>query len=343
MTPQIKKRKTLSKKDQSYEKERFRIIFEYSPIAIWEEDFSALSKLRNSLRNKNVDNIRKYLLAHPRVVAETFRKLKVLDVNQEALKLYGAKTKSELLNNLGKTIHKDVFNVLVDEFAALMSGDVTYNTEFKSRTIKGKIYDVAMHVSVPEIYRDSLKRVIVSFQDISVQKRHERHLKRLAQTDGLTKVLNYNAIRYRLEEEFLRASRYHLDLSCIMIDMDNFKKINDTHGHLIGDQVLKKTAKLIKDSFRGIDVIGRYGGDEFFVILPETSTENAKLVAARLTKIFADKVEKSKGKGKYTTLSIGIAGRSGKGINTAKNLIEKVDRALYQAKKKGRNCAVISK
>src|SRR6185503_10581854 len=111
-------------------------------------------------------------------------------------------------------------------------------------------------------------------------------LKRLAQTDGLTSVLNHGTIRERLEEEFMRARRYKLDLSILMIDMDKFKQINDERGHQKGDLVLRQTANLIKENLREVDLVGRYGGDEFMAILPETSPQNARYAAERIRALF---------------------------------------------------------
>ncbi|MBF0385381.1 MAG: sensor domain-containing diguanylate cyclase, partial [Candidatus Omnitrophica bacterium] len=312
-----------------YQQQRLGIIFEYSPVAIWEEDFSAFAKLRKTVEKAKVDDIRAFLLSHPQLVNNTFRSLKILDVNRAALRLYGAKSKDELISNLGKTIHKHVFNVLVDEFTALLEGKDTFETEFRSRTIDGKTYDVRMKLSLPEVYKDSYKRVIVTLEDISVQRKYERHLKRLAQTDGLTMVLNQNALRYRLEDEFARAKRYHLDLSCMMIDLDDFKKVNDKYGHQVGDQVLKRTAKIIRRNLREVDVVGRYGGDEFMVILPETSAENAKIAASRLRDIFDLQVKKSTKRAPYVTVSIGVGGRPSKNISNPKEMIEQIDKAMY--------------
>ena len=320
---------------QKYQHERFRIIFEYSPIAIWEEDFSILGKLRTRLKTLGVKDSRDYLSKHIDVVKQTFRGLKVLDVNRAALDLYGAKTKKELMSNLGRTFHKEAIPVLIDEFASLLEGKEVFEAVFKSKTLDGRVYDVAMKVSVPEIYKESFKRVVVTLRDISVQKRYERHLKRLAQTDGLTKVLNHSAISYRLEEEFMRAKRYHLDLSCMMIDLDNFKDINDHYGHQKGDQVLKRTAKLIKQNLRDVDVVGRYGGDEFLVILPETSPESAKVAAMRLKNFFSNLLQNKHTV--YSTLSIGVGGRPSANVNSAKDLIIKIDKAMYASKKNGRN------
>jgi diguanylate cyclase (GGDEF)-like protein len=329
--------KTLKKDSSLYEEERFRIIFEYSPIAIWEEDFSALAKLKKTIESKNVIDIRKFLKSNPQLVTDTFRHIKVLDINQAALKLYGAQSKKELLANLGKTIHKEAHNVLIDEFTALIEGQSFFEAEFKSRDIKGRLNDVAMCVSVPELYKDTFERVIVTFQDISVQKQLEKNLTRLAQTDGLTKLLNHNTIIKRLEEEFNRARRYRLNLTCLMIDLDSFKKVNDEYGHQKGSQVLRMAAHMIKASLREVDIVGRYGGDEFLVILPETSEERAQIVAKRLKNLFEGQGENKKKFSKHVSLSIGLASYKQDKVKSYKDMITLSDKAMYVAKKTGGN------
>ena len=126
----VKKKKS-NATDKKYQDERFKIIFEYSPIAIWEEDFSALLKLKDIIKEKKVKDIRLFLSKNRDLVADTFRKFKVLDVNRAALNLYGASTKKELFSNLGKTIHRDVLRILIEEFTALLKGEHYFESEFK--------------------------------------------------------------------------------------------------------------------------------------------------------------------------------------------------------------------
>ena len=151
--------------------------------------------------------------------------------------------------------------------------------------------------------------------DITPWKELERQLRRRSQLDGLTKLYNHNTINRCLEEELIRAKRYGLSLSCIMIDLDHFKIVDDKFGHQRGDNVLKKVAKMIKDCFRKADIVGRYGGDEFLVILPETKTENAKIAAKRIHRIFEEKILKYQQLMSFhISLSMGIAGYPSKKV-----------------------------
>ncbi|HLF18014.1 MAG TPA: sensor domain-containing diguanylate cyclase [Candidatus Omnitrophota bacterium] len=319
---------------------RYKMIFDNAPIAIMERDLNVLARLKQTFKRKKITKYRTYLRTHPRIFLETLRKLKIIHLNRAALNLYGAANKKEFIVNLNKTLHREAAVVLVEIFASILEGRRVLQGEFKSRTLDGKSFDVLMKVAVPKEHETNFRRAIFTFEDISVQKKYERHLKRLAQTDGLTRVLNHGAIRDRLEEEFLRAKRYNLDLSCMMIDMDKFKQINDAYGHQRGDTVLRETADLIRQNLREVDIVGRYGGDEFLVILPETSPKNAKIAAQRLKVIF-ERLTNEPSQGVYSTVSIGISGRSSKDINSVKDLIAQTDEAMYAAKKAGRNNIVI--
>ena len=215
---------------KAYQEEKFQWLFEFLPIAMWEEDMSVLVKLKRHLEEKSVVNIRNYLSTNSELVKKIFRNIKVLYVNRAALQLYGARSKEELQANFGKTFTKVAFDILIDEFASLLEGKQTFEAEFKSRTLAGRSRDVLLKVSVPERYQGSFARVIVILQDITDRKKLERSLRKRAQLDGLTNLLNHSAITQRLEEEISRAKRYHLNLSCFMTDLDHFKVMNDKVG-----------------------------------------------------------------------------------------------------------------
>jgi len=161
--------------------------------------------------------------------------------------------------------------------------------------------------------------------------------KRLSITDELTKVYNYRYLQSQLDVETNRAQRYKRPLSMLMIDLDNFKFYNDKFGHVRGDLVLLEVAKIISNNCRGVDIVARYGGEEFAVVLPETNYDGAMVVSERIRKMVSeyrflgDQEERSE----RITISIGVAsyveGTSGK------ELVEKADEALYEAKRSGKN------
>ncbi len=162
-----------------------------------------------------------------------------------------------------------------------------------------------------------------------------RELKFLADVDSLTGVFNRRKIEEILAFEINRAKRYKKPLSVLFIDIDNFKQINDTYGHQKGDKVLRMVANLIRRELRSTDCIGRFGGEEFLVVLPETRPVEAARVAERIR----GKVEESNLEGVKVTISVGVTGyREGEDYI---DVFERVDRAMYRAKLEGKNRVVL--
>jgi diguanylate cyclase (GGDEF)-like protein len=161
-------------------------------------------------------------------------------------------------------------------------------------------------------------------------------VEQMAITDGLTKAFAKRHMMERLAEEFERSSRHNFNLSFVMIDIDYFKNYNDTYGHLVGDVVLKEIVKLIKNNTREVDLIGRFGGEEFCIILPETNKEEALLVSERIREIVEKHKFRAYDEMTDVSVSIGIATYPDD-CNTAEDLIENSDKALYMAKSRGRN------
>jgi len=176
---------------------------------------------------------------------------------------------------------------------------------------------------------------IKALQDRINAKRRE--LEELSLTDDLTRLLNHRAMQKRVRDEFSRAQRYNDPLSLLMIDIDHFKAVNDTHGHQAGDRVLAALAATIAASVREIDVVARYGGEEFLVILPQTHFTGSLAVAERVWRAVGETAYEHNGKTLQLTVSIGVSFYPGKSVDGADRLIALADEALYQAKREGRN------
>ena len=173
---------------------------------------------------------------------------------------------------------------------------------------------------------------------------HER-LKLVGLTDPLTGVYNRRYFETRCHEEVAGARRHRLPLACMFLDIDKFKRINDTLGHLAGDEVLRIVASLIKSQLRNNDVIARYGGEEFVVLLPQTTLPQACEIAERVRFVMAAQpLRPLPGQSLEVTISIGVAVTqeelAGDDRGIANSLLEVADQALYQAKESGRNRVV---
>ena len=161
--------------------------------------------------------------------------------------------------------------------------------------------------------------------------------RRSAITDGLTGAFNHRYFYARIEEEFSRARRHSSPLSCIMVDIDRFKRINDTYGHLQGDAVLAELSKVLMGYVRREDTVARYGGEEFAILLPGTDSDEAVNIAERLREIVEGHLFPCEGNTVQVTVSLGVSTlREDTGNET--ELIKAADEALYRAKEEGRNC-----
>lgn len=166
----------------------------------------------------------------------------------------------------------------------------------------------------------------------------QQELEHLASTDALTGLANRHTLVIRAEQELARAKRYGGELSLLMVDIDFFKKVNDTYGHQVGDIVLKKLADVFSQVLRDTDFAARFGGEEFVILLPETNAENALKTAERLRASVNDiQVPLQQGGMVEFTVSVGVASYSSSGNNNIEKLISGADKALYAAKKSGRN------
>ncbi|HWP37943.1 MAG TPA: diguanylate cyclase [Gemmatimonadales bacterium] len=178
------------------------------------------------------------------------------------------------------------------------------------------------------------------FNDMVVRLRESRReLERLSVTDILTGLSNRRHLLTALDQEIRRSARHERPCTVLMIDVDHFKRYNDTYGHLAGDEVLARVGKLLKEAVRVLDVPARYGGEEFAVVLSETDLEGGAEVAERIRTRVAQEQFTVEGGSASVTLSIGVASFPDQG-ETAQALLSAADAALYQAKKKGRNCVV---
>ncbi|MGI9950533.1 sensor domain-containing diguanylate cyclase [Vibrio hyugaensis] len=187
-----------------------------------------------------------------------------------------------------------------------------------------------------ESFQGDEKWVIWSVRDVTKTHLLEKRLKTLSETDELTGVLNRRAFLTSLDKALSSHSRDSQTLSCVMIDIDHFKEINDQVGHFSGDQVIHHVAKICQGVIRGTDFIGRLGGEEFAVILAHTSAIQAYEVAERIRDAIQNAPCKVDGIEISTTVSIGVAEYDGQ-VFSAKELMVNADKAMYYSKHSGRN------
>ncbi len=243
--------------------------------------------------------------------------------------------------------YTEVLTVATDR---LQAGDRTHKVKTSLRTVNGTAVTL---LSARAIEVDGQQCGIYTFIDISALESEQREhhvtqdllsktvrehanekdvLAYLAIFDPLTRIPNRRGLDVRLAEEFVRSDRYGSALSILLFDVDHFKAVNDEHGHDAGDAALRQVALLLQEACRGPDFVGRWGGEEFIMILPETGLEAARDVASRVRARVADEVLVGAAN---LTVSVGVA--SLEAGDSTDRLFKRVDRALYAAKTRGRN------
>jgi diguanylate cyclase (GGDEF)-like protein len=216
---------------------------------------------------------------------------------------------------------------VTDKVMGLESGADDYLSKPYSETeLNARIYALLRTKAL----QDELKE-----KNVQLEKLLSR-VETLAITDSLTGLFNRRHIETFIEKEFKAAYRYDSPLACLMIDIDFFKKINDDFGHQTGDSVLKEMANVITNNIREVDTAARWGGEEFVVLLPRCSREDALISASRLLEAVAEHVFTDI-EDRKVTISIGIAGVPDPSVDTAEKFIDASDRAMYAAKNGGRN------
>ena len=234
-----------------------------------------------------------------------------------------------------------------DLWRTILSGQV-WHGNLMNRRKNGDIYIESIFIAPIKNPEDQKIYFVGFWHDETERQKAEEALndqlhefENRSRTDELTGQYNRRHILVELEKELERAVRYKRHLAGMMIDLDDFKQVNDKHGHLVGDRLIKAFAAVVQHSIRKIDILGRYGGDEFIVILPEAEIDIAKKVALRLQKNLLDYQINVLGDISRFTASIGLFSFDAvKEINQV-SFIEKIDTALLAAKRAGKNKIVI--
>lgn len=221
-------------------------------------------------------------------------------------------------------------NHLVEAFQA---GAVDYLTKpFKTPELLARVRTHLELKASREALKRNLEELTKAYQEIE----------KLANTDPLTGIANRRYLFEELEGELIRSKRFNHPFSVLVLDIDHFKKINDTYGHDVGDEVIKGLVDTLNQSLREVDCLGRLGGEEFVIILPETSTEGALLVAERLRRLVSGFTLDYKQKEIISiTVSIGISSYCKEDL-CVETILKRADEALYKAKQEGRDRIVIN-
>jgi diguanylate cyclase (GGDEF)-like protein/PAS domain S-box-containing protein len=205
----------------------------------------------------------------------------------------------------------------------------------------GTVTELLFNISVYRTPAGEIGGILAAGRDVTKQKAAERELARLATTDTLTGVANRGHFMELAEREIMRAHRYRHPVVLLSLDVDHFKSINDTYGHAAGDETLRRLVAVLRRQLRETDTIGRIGGEEFLILLPETVAHDALAVAERVRQAVAQMAVRAVGHSFTMTVSMGLAALvEGESLQRA---LVRVDHALYEAKRSGRNRVCVAR
>lgn len=266
------------------------------------------------------------------ITATTKPNSTILDVSTAFEKSSGY-TKKELIGEPMSIIkYENRDKSIIEELWTTILSKQTWIGEIQNRKKDGSVYWLEQHI-IPTVNKDN---DIESFVSIGIDITAKKELEKMATTDKLTGIYNRRRIDEFLRMEIEIAKRHSQTLSLILVDIDHFKSVNDTYGHQTGDAVLSQTTKIISGNLRKSDIFGRWGGEEFIIICPQTNSEEAFVISEKLrTAVENHKFDTVGNK----TICLGIA-ELNEG-DDEKLIIEKADKALYEAKESGRNRTVI--
>lgn len=274
---------------------------------------------------------------YPILILERSDEYPVLYANRSAYTLFGLNESiaCEELKSRDFWSEREARSRFID---AVISENKVFETEMVMKGQGSHSFWASLTGSLLEF--GGLESVFISIMDITDRKRIQQELERLATTDALTGILNRRSFFDNAHKEMRRALRYSQPFSILMMDIDNFKAVNDSYGHQFGDTVLRRFADVVQSVLREEDLMGRIGGEEFCALLVSSEEHGGYLVAERIRKRWMDEVFELHERKLSFSVSIGVSTMS-EDVESIEDVLERADAGLYTAKRSGRNCVIV--
>ncbi|MBA54890.1 MAG: hypothetical protein CMK89_10600 [Pseudomonadales bacterium] len=301
---------------------------------ITDRKLAEMALQRSEERMRSIINAAPY----PILILELAEEYPVLYANQSAYSLFGLNeaVACEELKSKEFWSAPDDRSSFVE---TVLSEDHVFETEMVMKSQGNRTFWASLTGSRLEF--GGIKSLFISVMDITNRKRIQQELERLATTDSLTGLYNRRSYFELANKEMRRAIRYQQPLALLMMDLDNFKAVNDTYGHQVGDTVLRRFAEVLKYNLREEDLMGRIGGEEFSAILVSSEEQGAYQVAERIRKRWLEESFDLVGKQVTFTVSIGVSIILSE-KESIEDVMERADVGLYTAKRSGRNCVIVN-
>ena len=259
--------------------DHFESLFEYAPISLWEEDFSEIKNFLDDLRKDGVTSLEEYLDVHPDQIENTLQNIRVIRVNHETLKMFGATSQDELLYGIDKIFRDEMKMHFRSQLIALWNGEFEWSGESVNYRLDGELLNIRLRWRVLPEYASDWKSVLISIENITVLKKAEEYLRYLGTHDVMTELYN----RAFFEETLLKLEMDRRDpIAVIVIDLNDLKPTNDNFGHQAGDKLIRRTAEVLKAGTGQDQITARIGGDEFIIVMPGASLADTYELGERI-------------------------------------------------------------
>jgi diguanylate cyclase (GGDEF)-like protein/PAS domain S-box-containing protein len=316
--------------------QRYRSMFEAAPISLWEEDWSGVKKLVDALRDDGVTDFGAAFRDDPELLQRASASIKLLDVNDATLKIYHANDKGQLIDEHHRRLRNAPWPSLVEELHYLTSGQRRITTETEDFRLDGARFHIRTTIELPKAHEHDWRRIFAAVEDITEARALSQQLRFQAAHDALTGLVNRREFENRLERAATSAEDGRSEHAVCYLDLDQFKIINDTCGHVAGDELLKRLGRVLAQQMRTQDTLARLGGDEFGVLLEDCSMHLAERVANALRRTIEDFRFVWEKQVFGIGVSIGVVPIQGPG-QTVSSILSAADAACYAAKDHGRN------
>ena len=302
-----------------------RDLFEHSPVSLWVEDFSAVKNLLDGVRAQGIVDFKTFIRVHPEFVTRCMQEIRVIDVNQQTLLMFGASDKEMLHNNIGRIFRGEMHESFADQLLDLWEGKTFQQREVVNYALSGDAVHIHMQFSVLADHLADWSLVLLSLVDITARKKAEAYLEYLGKHDVLTQLRN----RAFYAEELNRITRKGpWPLSIIAIDLNGLKSVNDEQGHAAGDSMLRRVGEVLAKAVDAPACAARIGGDEFTVLLPGFDERGAQAVQQRILSLLD--LNNQFYPGQHLSLAMGLACcQSGEVVE---NAVHRADQAMYDEK-----------
>lgn len=322
VTPQAKAQAQLQRSERYA-----RSLFEHSPVSLWVEDFSAIKQLMDEVRRQGIRDFKTFLKVHPDFVDRCMKEIRVVDVNQQTLHMFGAQSKAELLNQIGRVFRDEMHDSFAEQLQDLWDGKLVQQREVLNYALSGDAIHIHMQFAVMDGHHQDWSLVLLSLVDITARKQAEAYLEYLGKHDVLTQLRN----RAFYTEEVSRIRRKGpWPLGVLAIDLNGLKIINDEHGHAAGDAMLRRAGEVLAKAVDPVHCAARVGGDEFIVLMPGVDERGVLAVQDRIQSLA--EINNQFYPGQHLSLAMGHAVcQSGESVEDA---LQRADLAMYDAKRR---------